>query len=657
MNHRLILLFLLAVLGVGVFGVYGPGLEGPFVFDDHPNIVGNQLVAVDALDGENLHRGLARLSFALNYYFAGERFDRFAFKLTNVVIHVLNGLLVYWLSVLLLRRYAGGARPPSTQAGWSAMHAYLPLLVAALWLLHPIQLTSVLYVVQRMTSMSAFFVLAGLLLFVVGRNRLESGRGHGLTWMFAGLAGGVGLGFLCKQNSILLPFYAFLVELFFFRHEVLPQAARRRLYGFYALTVALPAVVAVVGLVVAWDAIAQGYLYRDFTLWERLLTQSRVLFFYLGLLFFPHIRAFGLYHDDFALSTGLLDPWTTLLSVLLWAGLVGLALWGVRFVSLELVFEHRNYLPSFGILFATAYYLVWGLDRLLRKRRLVYPVVGLLVLVLAFTTFTRAGIWSSQITLNMFTAQNHPESYRSLTGTGLLSIADGGDARDTFAAFGRAAAARETTIVPLAEMSKMAAGLRALVAAGADADPGAGAPTPAVDATWLEQPLLLTGPYLAAVELALDKEMARRLEVFPVIAESVYALGRLSDCWSKKFDVCLPLADKLERWYAIALGNPRMNPQDRALLKMFRGRFHAERGEVELAVTLMREAALMQPDNLSYPLKLAALHMEFDQWDEVAAILRRLESDKSWSGFGSRHIGWLREQYENHLSASATVVQ
>ncbi|NCF82912.1 MAG: hypothetical protein GWP74_15005, partial [Proteobacteria bacterium] len=95
MNHRLILLFLPAVLGVGVFGVYGPGLEGPFVFDDHPNIVGNQLVAVDVLDGENLRdaafslgnrhypdRGLARLSFALNYYFAGERFDRFAFKLT-----------------------------------------------------------------------------------------------------------------------------------------------------------------------------------------------------------------------------------------------------------------------------------------------------------------------------------------------------------------------------------------------------------------------------------------------------------------------------------------------------------------------------------------------------------------------------------------------
>jgi hypothetical protein len=107
-NRRLALVFFLVVLGAGVFGVYAPGLKGPFVFDDYPNIVDNPLVAVDALDAANLrdaafslrngpypHRGLARLSFALNYYFAGGRFDAFAFKLTNVVIHVVNGLLVY----------------------------------------------------------------------------------------------------------------------------------------------------------------------------------------------------------------------------------------------------------------------------------------------------------------------------------------------------------------------------------------------------------------------------------------------------------------------------------------------------------------------------------------------------------------------------------
>jgi len=682
-TRKLTPLLLLAVLCAGVFGVYAPGLHGPFVFDDYPNIVANKLVAVDALDAERLrdaafslgspsypHRGLARLSFALNYYFSGARFDGFAFKLTNVVIHVLNGLLVYWLSVLLLRCYVVGARVPSEAAGWSAVQSYLPLVVAAVWLLHPIQLTSVLYVVQRMTSMAAFFMLAGLVLFVVGRIRLESGRAHGLTWMFAGLAGGVSLGFFCKQNAVLLPFYAFLVELFFFRHRALPRAVRRRLYGFYALTVVLPALMALVGLVVGWEMIVEGYLYRDFTPWERLLTESRVLFFYLGLLLFPHIRSFGLYHDDIALSTGWLEPWTTVVSVLLWVVLVGLALWGVRrraiwsfallwylvghslessFVSLELVYEHRNYLPSFGILFAVAYYLLWGLQRLASTRRLAYPLVGVLTLVLAFTTFTRAGIWGDQLTLNMFTAQNHPESYRSLTGTGLVSIADGGDARDTFAAFARAAAARETTIVPLAEMSKIAAGLREILERNASAEVDDAAPPG--NAVLLREPLHLSAPYLAAVESALDDEISRRLKSHPVIAESVYALDRLNDCLARSIDVCLPLANKLARWYDIALANPRMNPADRALLKMSLAQLLAARGETARAVSMMQEAVQMEPGNLGYPLALAGVYMRLNQWDEVAGILERLESGRSWSGFGSRHVRWLRTHYENHLNA------
>jgi hypothetical protein len=130
-HRRLARVFLLLLLCVGVLAVYAPGLNGPFVFDDHPNLVDNPLVAVDGLEADRLrdaaysrgnrpypHRGLARLSFALNYYFAGRSFDAFAFKVTNVVIHVLNGLLIYWLSVLLLRRYAGVARPPSICRWW-----------------------------------------------------------------------------------------------------------------------------------------------------------------------------------------------------------------------------------------------------------------------------------------------------------------------------------------------------------------------------------------------------------------------------------------------------------------------------------------------------------------------------------------------------------
>jgi hypothetical protein len=112
------------------------------------------------------------------------------------------------------------------------------------------------------------------------------------------------------------------------------------------------------------------------------------------------------------------------------------------------------------------------------------------------------------------------------------------------------------------------------------------------------------------------------------------------------------LSDKLERWYAIALNNPRMDPADRALLKMSRAGLHAERGEMGRAVVMMREAMLMEPDDLGFALGLASLHMRLDQWDAVAEILHRLESNRPWSGFGSRHLRWLRAHYENHLRAS-----
>jgi hypothetical protein len=445
----------------------------------------------------------------------------------------------------------------------------------------------------------------------------------------------------------------------------LPGATRRRLYGFYALTVVLPALAAVAGLIFAWEMIAEGYLHRDFTPWERLLTQSRVLFFYLGLLVFPHIRAFGLYHDDLALSTGLLEPWTTLAGVVVWVVLAGLALWGVRrraiwsfgllwylvghslessLLGLELVFEHRNYVPSFGVLFAGAYYLIWALDRVAGTRRLAYPVVGLLVVVLAFTTFTRASIWGDKVTLNLFTAKNHPESYRSLTGAGILNIIGRSDVREIFAVFGRAAMAREANIIPLVEMSKIAAGLRVLIGGQANAETqGRGRSS---DSELIEQPLILSVPYLMAVESAVDREIRHRLQAYPVKAESAYALERLYECIRKRVDVCVPLLDNLQKWYDDALGNPKMTTNVRGILQLNRGLLHEDLGELDLAANRLREAVASDPHNLSYPLTLAKFYIRNEQWDEADGILDMLEANRPWSGFGSRHVNWLRQQYE-----------
>jgi tetratricopeptide (TPR) repeat protein len=679
----LALLFALAV------AIYLPGINGPFLFDDRENITSIPVMKMSTLSLPGARdamfawgtwypdRGLARLSFALNYYFAGGRFDSFAFKLTNVAIHLLNGLLVYWLSVLLLRRYAGGARPSSAEEGWSAMQSYLPLLVTALWLLHPIQLTSVLYVVQRMTSMAAFFMLAGLVLFVVGRIRLESGQSYGLTWMFVGLAGGVGLGFLCKQNSVLLPFYAFLVEMFFFRNEALPRAVRRRLYGFYALTVVLPALMAVAVLVFAWDVFAQAYLHQDFTPWERLLTQSRVLFFYLGLLLFPHIRAFGLYHDDIALSTGWLEPWTTLLSVLSWVGLLGLALWGVRrravwsfaalwylvghslessILSLELVFEHRNYLPSFGVLFAVAYYLLWGLQRLVKNQRLIYSVAGLLVLVLAFTTFTRAGAWGDKYTVIEFSLRNHPNSSRTHGEYAVSNAQRAGDIELAYNHWARAAQLNSSSVLELIEMERV---LAAQILAFAQQDRGTESlSTKYVAPTDYAEPMAPDLAYLKALDGLVAAEISGRLKTGPMLMGNVAGLRSLEQCIFTNLEPCTVLLARAIEWFELASENPRSLDIAGAVLRLGLAKLYAYGGQIEKAVDSAEAAVRTDPGQIHFLFELAAFYLFLEDLDAAERIILAAEKKMDYSGF--RH-GVLRDlkhnldkARENEKRASAT---
>ena len=161
---------LLATLAL-VALAYLPGLRGPFVFDDYPNILNNPPVALTELTPQALRaaalsntsgplgRPLAALSFALDHYRAGG-FYPLAFKLTNLAIHLLNVLLVYALAGRLARRLGAGEMAPA-----------VALFCALLWGLHPLQLTSVLYVVQRMTSLAATFTLAAMLCWLQARER------------------------------------------------------------------------------------------------------------------------------------------------------------------------------------------------------------------------------------------------------------------------------------------------------------------------------------------------------------------------------------------------------------------------------------------------------------------------------------------------------
>jgi len=175
----------------------------------------------------------------------------------------------------------------------------------------------------------------------------------------------------------------------------------------------------------------------DFTLWERLLTQPRVLVDYLGMLLFPRGPMMGLYTDDFATSHGLLSPPSTLLSILLLVG-VSIAVTVLRrrapsvfagwffflaahavessFLPVEMYYEHRNYFPAFGLMLA-----IMGLLALvpafrtntLSPRKLGLLAAGGLALVLALGTLGRALVWRDLGTIAQLGARNHPDSMRA----------------------------------------------------------------------------------------------------------------------------------------------------------------------------------------------------------------------------------------------------
>ena len=680
--HNKAILGAVLLLGL-VVAVYVPGLDGPFLLDDRENLMALPAMKMVTLSRESVrdalfawgewypHRGIARVSFALNYYFADHGFESFPFKVTNLVIHVLNGVLVYWLSVLLLRRHAVVVRPPSTQAASGAMQSYLPLLATALWLLHPIQLTGVLYVVQRMTSMAAFFVLLGLVVFVLGRSRHEAGRRFGMSLMFAGLAGGVVLGFLCKQNAVLLPFFAFLVELFFFRREALTDPAKRRLYAFYALTVGLPAVMAVAGLVFAWDTFADAYSYRDFTPWERVLTQSRVLFFYLGLIVFPHIRAFGLYHDDIVLSTGLLDPWTTLVSVLAWLVLVALALWGVRrralwsfgllwylvghalessLISLELVYEHRNYVPSYGVLLAAAYYLVRGLERLSERIHLALPVVGALLAVLAFTTFARASNWSDKYSLIEANLRYHPNSSRTHGEFATMNDQFARDPRLAYEHWSRAAELNQSSILELMEMQKLLA--REILTLSRGGESSSEHTALADPPKHFSAPLILELDYLWALDGLVASEISERLRTRPVLMDNAAALRTLEHCTRLAIPACTVLRERAIEWYSMAIDNPRLGAKVRAVLLLKLASLHLIRGEKQEAVKSVAAAVESDPDHAVYRLELAALYMQLGELEAAGRIIAEAGSD---AGLSAAEARILRELERNLSRAQARI--
>lgn len=431
-SHSICFLLVVALLGVVVASLFAPGVSGGFILDDWPNIIQNRalhisefssldevLYAAYSFEPGGSSRPLAMISFALNYWQSG--LDPVVFKSTNLFIHVFS----FFALALLLKKILVIAAYPEKLASIYAVA------VSFIWAIHPLQVSSVLYVVQRMQLMATFFVFLALLSYAQMRTLQVSGRDgriYGILAVFFGI-----LGFASKEDATLIFLYILILEFLVFRFSAASKAISSRLLtGSWLFMVcgSLMYFLVVVPHFWHWDA----YPGRDFSSVERLLTQARVLIIYLSQILLPIPNNMTFFYDYLPVSKGVAQPITTLLSIM---GLVILILWAWRWrekrpvfsagvfiffaghfitsnvISLEVAFEHRNYFPIVGILLASSDLLYAGVQRWSFSKGIILGVVLTLAAGIAYATVWRSSIWGNNLRLAEHSVKVAPRSERA----------------------------------------------------------------------------------------------------------------------------------------------------------------------------------------------------------------------------------------------------
>jgi len=488
MRHRSTTIFLLLLLSIGLaWFAYSPGLHGDFLFDDFANLPALGTTGpvdtwptfwryITSGTADPTGRPLTLLTFLLDAQ--DWPAAPYPFKRSNLILHLLNGVLLALLLRWLGREAFEGADKQRIDLA--------AIIGAGLWLLHPLLVSTTLYIVQREAMLPTTFILLGLLAWLHGRGAMKRGqRLRGSLWIVLGLGGCTVLGVLSKANGILLPALALVVEYTLLRTCAPAGAAGTpspddRTYRRVMLLLGwLPAaLVAAYLLQLGWSGLTRGISsLRPWTLGQRLLTEPRVLLDYLDLLWLPRPFTPGLFNDHVQASTSLWSPATTLPALLTVLAMIAGA-WLTRrrwpalalallfyfvgqslessTVALELYFEHRNYLPTMLMFWPLA---LWLCD--VRQQRgsgqsaniparaeetsavaaaasATTPSIGskarlaLAVLILAglaLMTHARASLWGNSHDQALLWARLNPDSPRAQANAAQVEISDGQLAR------------------------------------------------------------------------------------------------------------------------------------------------------------------------------------------------------------------------------------
>jgi Tfp pilus assembly protein PilF len=382
-------LFAAGLLFVILILIYANSFDCSWHFDDYINIVENAGVQVKTLSCQEIGRSLygiaggarwqrpvSYFTFAMNYYFDG----------SNVFwYHVVNFFIHYVTSVFLFLFIYNTLKLPILEGRYEKNAYSIALLSTLFWAINPVQVMAVTYIVQRMASMAAMFYIMAMYFYLKGRRADGKWKCVGF-FILAAFWGLLSIG--SKENAAMLPLSLFLFDLFLIQGVTIEHIRKNWAVCLFAL-VLVPAI----GLMYYdFSTITGDYdQFRPFTMWERVLTQPRVILFYISLLLYPLTSRMMLIHD-MEVSKSLFDPWTTvaavivLLLILVWAVLISRKrplisyciiffflnhLIEGSFISLGIVYEHRNYLPSMLFFVPLSVCIVYALGYFGNRKRMI----------------------------------------------------------------------------------------------------------------------------------------------------------------------------------------------------------------------------------------------------------------------------------------------
>jgi protein O-mannosyl-transferase len=433
------ILFAIISLTILISIIYSNSLDCSWHFDDMQSIKDNPNIHMEKLSWEyfynafhsdpnnphKIYRPISCLSLALNYYY-GE-LNVFGYHVVNISVHLIASVFLFLFIYKLFDL-------PLLKDKYNDSSYFIALLATVLWAANPIQGQAITYIVQRMASMAGMFYIMAMYFYLCART-VGKGAGRAIFFLLSLTAFFLSLG--SKENGVMLPFSLLGLELFLLNSNLFHHAKKNYIKAIVILFFIIFVSVLYIFLknVNLYEILISGYDNRPFTLGQRLLTETRVIIFYISLILYPVSTRLNINHD-IDLSISLFNPVSTMISILIIAATIGFTIYrGKRYpllafsvcffllnhfiesflLNLELIYEHRNYIPSMFLFLPIAAGLSKGLDLYKTKKSMRYVIIAFIILFLVglgHSTFIRNFTWKNEKSLWIDAVDKSPDLAR-----------------------------------------------------------------------------------------------------------------------------------------------------------------------------------------------------------------------------------------------------